>query len=589
MQIEKRGDLFVAICKFEERGVFRNAGWKWNTTLKKWVTPSIQKASDLVEFTVGDARSACQAFLKGEGAIVAASKAGDSDLVVPAPDGLEYLPFQRAGIAYAIATNRPTSDVLFADPPGLGKTIQAIGVANMQHSIRDVLIICPASLKKNWEREFKKWDVHGLSVGIVRTVVQDKLGPDGQPMREAPETPGRLGKKIKERVDVFPDTDVVIINKEFFDRHKDKIKGFVWDLMIVDEAHAFTNPKAKSSQHVWGGGRGKNRIPPLMAKRRVFLTGTPLTTSPINMWVFARELDPKGLGKNWNDYVERYCDAYDNDFGLDVSGASNLNELNLKLRNTFMVRREKTEVLKELPPKRREIVLIDDDGITKQVRDELSQARKMLAEFEAMLGIENPEDTVDALNRLLPEDTEGMDYEEVAARMREGLQVSFEEFSAYRKALAIAKAPFVVEHVKRLVDAGEKVVLMCYHKEVAAHFRKMFNNAAFVTGSTPSEKRQDEVDRFQEDPDCMVFIGNIDAAGVGYTLTASYIVVFAELTWVPSKLEQAEDRVWRIGQDNACLIQYLVVDGSLDARMIDVIIRRMEEISQALDARHAHH
>ena len=140
-----------------------------------------------------------------------------------------------------------------------------------------------------------------------------------------------------------------------------------------------------------------------------------------------------------------------------------------------------------------------------------------------------------------------------------------------------------------MVEGGEKVILFCYHKEVASHFKKSFNNCAFVTGDTPTEKRQDEVDRFQDDPDCMVFIGNLNAAGVGYTLTASSIVVFAELSWIPSDLEQAEDRAWRIGQDNAVLIQYLVVDGSLDARMIEVVIQRIEEISQALDPQYARH
>jgi SNF2 family DNA or RNA helicase len=589
MRIEKQGDFFVAIIKFEERGVFKRAGWMWNPTLKKWVTASVQKASEFKEFSVGEARAAIEVYVRGEGAIVAASMAHDSDIVIPAPPGLEYLPFQRAGIAYALSNQRPTQDTLIADPPGLGKTIQAIGIGNAHKKLRDVLIVCPASLKKNWEREFKKWDVHGLSVGIVRTITRDKLGADGQPLRKPPERPGLKGEKIKETVDVFPDTDVVIMNKELFERHNDKIKGFVWDLTIIDEAHAFSNKTAKSSMHIWGGGRGKNRVLPIMAKRRIFLTGTPMTTSPVKMWAFVQNLDPKGLGRDWRKFVDRYCDAYETDFGIDVTGASNLPELNIALRNAFMVRRDKKEVLKELPPKRREIVLIDDEGITKQVRDELSQARKMLAEFEAMMGIENPEDTYDALNRLLPEDAAGLSYEEVAARMKEGMKVGFEEFSAYRKALAIAKAPFVVEHVKRLVEAGEKVILFCYHKEVAAHFRKMFNNAAFVTGDTPTEKRQDEVDRFQDDPDCMVFIGNLNAAGVGYTLTASSIVVFAELSWIPSDLEQAEDRAWRIGQDNAVLIQYLVVDGSLDARMIEVVIQRIEEISQALDPQYARH
>lgn len=589
MRIEKNGGKFVAYIKFEERGIFKRAGWEWDTGLRKWTTTSIHKAFEHREFAVGEARKELEAYKNGEGAVIAASMAVDNqDIIIPAPDGLSYLPFQRAGIAYALSSHLPTGDVLIADPPGLGKTIQAIGINNtFKRKRHDILIVCPASLKKNWAREFKKWDVHGLSIGIVETKTRDKLDRNGKPVRK-PRADGRtdlLGPKVKETYDVFPNTDVVIINKEMFERHNDKLKGFDWDYMIIDEADAFCNPKAKSSMHIWGGGRGKTRVHPIRARKRVFLTGTPMHKSPINLWPFIRALDPKGMGRDWHKFVERYCDAFE-DFGrMNVNGASNLKELNINLRNAFMVRRNKKEVLKELPPKRREIVILPDDGILRQVEQEMSMARKLLADFEAMMGIERDEEVFQALNRLY-EGTENMEYDDIVGSMSQRLKVSFEEFSAYRKTLAIAKAPMVVEHVNRLIRAGEKVILFCYHKDVAAHFRRSFNNHAFVTGSTPTAKRQDEVDRFQEDPDCMVFIGNIAAAGVGYTMTASSIVVFAELSWLPNEMEQAEDRAWRIGQLNSVLVQHLVVDGSLDARMAEVLVDRMETMTNALDPQH---
>jgi SWI/SNF-related matrix-associated actin-dependent regulator 1 of chromatin subfamily A len=584
MRIEKDGNKFVAHIKFEERLAFKHGGWEWDAGLRKWVTTSVHKASEFRAFAVGPAREELEAFRRGEGAVIAASMAtNDESILIPAPEGLDYLP----------SKHLPTGDVLIADPPGLGKTIQAIGVNNCsRRRPRDILIVCPASLKKNWAREFKKWDVHGLSIGIVetKTTFHDKIGPDGEAMRK-PRADGRtdlLGPKIKvaKTVDIFPNTDVVIINKEMFERHDSKLKGFDWDLMIVDEADAFCNPKAKSSMHIWGGGRGKARIKPITAGKRIFLTGTPMHKSPINLWPFVRAMDPKGLGRDWHHFVEHYCDAFESFGGLDVTGSKNLKELNIKLRNSFMVRRDKKEVLKELPPKRREIVLLPDDGLLLQVEREMSMARKLLNDFENMMGIERDIEFFTALNRLY-EGTEGMEYEEVAGQMSSRFQVSFEEFSAYRKALAIAKAPLVVEHVRRLVRAGEKVILFCYHKEVAAYLRKSFNNCAFITGTTPTHKRQDEVDRFQDDPDCMVFIGNIAAAGVGFTLTAASIVVFAELSWLPNEMEQAEDRAWRIGQLCSVLIQHLVVDGSLDARMAEVLVDRMDTITNALDPQHA--
>jgi SWI/SNF-related matrix-associated actin-dependent regulator 1 of chromatin subfamily A len=594
MRIEKDGDLFVAYIKFEERGPFKRGGWDWNAARRKWVTSSRLKASEFRAFAVGPAREELEAFHRGEGAVIAASMAIDNtDISIPAPEGRAYLPFQRAGIAYAVSAHLPTGDVLIADPPGLGKTIQAIGVINMaRRKPRDVLIVCPASLKKNWEREFLRWDVHGLTVGIVqtKTVSKDILGPDGEPLR-GPRKDGRtdlLGPKLKntKTIDIFPTTDVVIINKEMFERHEKKLKGFDWDYVIVDEADVFCNPKAKTSQHIWGGGRGKARTHPIKAGKRIFLTGTPIHTAPINLWAFVRSLDPKGLGRDWHHFVERYCDATESFGGLDVTGSSNLRELNIKLRDSFMVRRNKKEVLTELPPKRREIVLLPDDGLLKQVEQEMSMARKMLAAFEEMMGIERDDLLFESLSRLY-EGTDNMDYDDIVSSMSSQFQVSFEEFSAYRKALAIAKAPLVVEHVRRLVRAGEKVVLFCYHKEVAEFLRKSFNNCAFITGKTATHKRQDEVDRFQEDPDCMVFIGNISAAGVGFTLTASSTVVFAEMSWLPNEMEQAEDRTWRIGQINAVLVQHLVIDGSLDARMAEVLVERMDTITHALDPEHA--
>lgn len=590
MRIEKNGNQFVAHIKFEERLIFKRAGWEWNTGLRKWTTTSVHKAYEHRDFAVGEARQELEAFGRGEGAVIAMSMAVDNqDILIPAPDGLSYLPFQRAGIAYALGNHLPTGDVLIADPPGLGKTIQAIGVNNTYKRKRhDILIVCPASLKKNWRREFLKWDVHGLTVGIVETKTQDKIGPDGQPLR-GPRADGRTdlkGPKIKETVDIFPDTDVVIINKEMFERHESRLKGFDWDLMIIDEADAFCNNKAKSSQHIWGGGKGKDRIRPITAGKRIFLTGTPIHKGPINLWPFVRALDPKGLGRDWHKFTERYCDAFDNFGRMDVSGSSHLNELNIKLRNSFMIRRDKKEVLKELPPKRREIIVLPDDGILKQVEQEMSMARKMLADFENMMGIERDDLMFQSLNALY-EGTENQEYEDIAAAMENRIKASFEEFSGYRKALAIAKAPLVIEHVNRLVKAGEKVILFCYHKDVAAHFKRSFNHCAFVTGATPTATRQDEVDRFQEDEDCMVFVGNIAAAGVGYTLTASSIVVFAELSWLPNEMEQAEDRAWRIGQINSVLVQHLVIDGSLDARMAEVLIERMDTITNALDPKHA--
>ena len=153
-----------------------------------------------------------------------------------APEGLDYLPYQKAGIAYALKLG----NALIADEPGLGKTIQAVGVSNALPDVRTILIMAPASLKINWNREFEKWDTKGLSVGRVA---------DGKP-------------------DSWPDTDVVVINFDLVEQHYDRLTEKPWDILVIDEAHALKNEDAKRTRAILGHGSGQKRepgIPPLSA------------------------------------------------------------------------------------------------------------------------------------------------------------------------------------------------------------------------------------------------------------------------------------------------------------------------------------
>ena len=575
--------MFFCKVPFENRQLLRVAGWQWNPVMKRWTTPDVSKVTDFTAFCSGKARAAVEAYNQGGGSVVLASMATDSDIEIPAPPGQEYRPFQRAGMAYALAK----ANVLIADPPGLGKTIQAIGTSNAMRSATEILILCPAYLKKNWEREFRLWDTNNLTIGHVETKVVDKMCDNGLPMRKPPTKAGKLGARIKETINIWPDTDVVISGIELLKRHEKAVKMRPWDLFIVDECDDYCNIKTQRSQFVFGGGRGKSRQYPIKATKRLFLTGTPIQTKPANIWNFCRQFDPQGLGRDWLAFVMRYCDAYNEGFGINTSGSSNLEELNLKLREAFMVRRNKKEVLHELPDKTREIVLLPNDGLTAKIEKELNAIQHLMEEFEVKLGLRDsdPDKVIDALQYLFPEDINpDMSFEDVSKVLTPDVAVGFEKLATFRKMLALAKAPLVKEHVDGLLRAGEKVVLFCYHKDVAEYFKGYYDDhCAFITGKVSADKRQAEVDRFQDDPDCTIMIANMAAGGKGFTMTASNIVVFAELDWLPSVMEQAEDRIWRIGQSNACLILYMVVDGSLDAYMVDVLIARIDMISRALN------
>lgn len=312
---------------------------------------------------------------------------------------------------------------------------------------------------------------------------------------------------------------------------------------------------------------------PIKAKRRVFLTGTPVVNRPIELWPLIQSLDPQGLGKSFWGYASRYCAAHRTRFGLDTSGASNLDELQMRLRASVMVRRLKKDVLTELPPKVRQVIEIPADGMQHLVDAEASAYSGHKAKIDALTA------RAEQLRASNP-----AAYAAAVQELREATSVAFEEMARARHDLAVAKIPAVIEHLDSVVEAAGKVVVMCWHHDVVDAIAARYGrDAVAVTGKVPVEERQAAVERFQTDPTCTVFIGTIKAAGVGLTLTAASTVVFAELWWVPGDISQAEDRCHRIGQRDSVLVQHLVVDGSIDATQAKVIVAKQDVIDRALD------
>lgn len=501
------------------------------------------------------------------------SSATSTDFAVPAPPGKEWFPYQPAGVEYALKRTA----TLIADPPGLGKTLQAIGIVNADDLITKVLVVCPAYLKPHWQSKFDEWCVADFTFGIAGPAKVRERGDDG-----------KTRYRNEQR---WPDTNVVIVNYELLPRFYKEIRAQVWDLLIVDEAHYLASPKAQRTKQIVGLKKGKKHewIEPIPARRKVFLTGTPMTARPIDLWPMLRVLDPNGLGADYMRFVRRYCDAKNNGFGLDVNGASNLEELQAIMRKRFMVRRDKREVLKDLPPKRRQIVPLPRAGLEKLAEAEQDAFQRLLEAFERNLGRPpTPEEEwrwetlSDAITDKFGH-LSSLDYQDAAELLGEDTAVEFANMSKAREELARAKVKMVTEYVRGLLDQGERVVLFCVHKSVATTlYAEFFGEAVVVTGSVASQKRQALVDAFQRG-EFKLLIGNIQAAGTGFTMTAASHVVFAEFSWLPSDMEQAEDRLWRIGQENDVTVHHLVVEDSLDARMVRVLIERQEMLEKALD------
>lgn len=423
--------------------------------------------------------------------------------------------------------------MILADEMGLGKTPMSVGVANASPFIRQVLIVCPASLKLNWRKEWLRWDVKNLSVGVV------------QP-----------GKKN------FPATDVVILNYDVLKKYREEIRAVQWHLAVFDEAHFLKESKTGRTKEVMGMKKTKRvekedgtieeqgAFSPIPADRYMFLTGTPIVNRPKELFPILQMIDPDGLGKNFMTYALRYCGAFKTRFGWDFSGASNLDELQEVLRSRFMVRRLKKDVLKELPAKRRQVLVLESKGL----EDILEKEKQTYDEYKDSIA-------------------DG-DFKTPA----------FQQMSEVRKAVAVAKIPFIVEHVQEALEEIDKIFVAVHHYEVVDALVSAFGSSAVhIDGRSKNEDRQAAVDRFQTDPTCKVFIGTIRAAGVGITLTASSTVIFGELDWTPGNVSQCEDRLHRIGQRDTVFVRHLVLEGSLDERMAQIIIDKQEVIDRALD------
>jgi hypothetical protein len=409
-----------------------------------------------------------------------------------------------------------------------------------------------------------------------------------------------------------------------------------WDLLVVDEAQRIKEsggPQQKTRTAVLGeeeeGGDRQNPIwrmvkPGLRqrASRAILLTGTPIPNRIIEIWPFLRATAPEVFNSYWK-FAFRYAGPQQKSVGnrtfWEFKGASNVEELQDLMRSTVMVRRMKAQVLTELPAKTRQAIPLHvPEAIELMVNYAMERAAERAANDR-----ERDDDWRDdsSYEQQMMEDAENLqaliaqakaagnivEYNILAQRLNELVSVAFRDTSRMRAAIAVLKVPYVVDHLESMFDSGiECVVVMAHHHEVQdaifAAIEKRFGagSAVLHRGGLSNAEKDAAVRRFQgvskaksptgqaipHDPKARVFVGSILASGVGITLTRASHIVFAELDWVPGNVSQAEDRIHRIGQENPVLVQHLVVDGTLDAKLVNTIIRKQEIADRALDLLH---
>jgi SWI/SNF-related matrix-associated actin-dependent regulator 1 of chromatin subfamily A len=467
---------------------------------------------------------------------------GEEMSPIPAPPGLSYFPFQLEGIHFAL--EHPGT--LLADEQGIGKTIQAIGVINADVAIKRALIICPASMRIPWCRELTKW--------LVRPMLLYPIGVNW-------EEPNAINP-------VAALSAIFIINYDRLSFAAEILKKIPrWDLIILDESHYCKNLAAKRTQAALS----------FKALRRLALSGTPLQNRPVELFGVLSWLDPASWpSKSYFEYGQYYCGARYNGFGWDLSGASNLRELNDRLRSTVMIRRTKAQVLPELPPKLRSVVELEpDSNIQQMVEAELWAFERWMEERSKEGGSETRSGNGNG------------QYSAAVKGLRRFQGTAHDNLAVARHETALAKVPLVAAFVTELLRGGTgKIVLFAHHRDVVAALAESLVefHPVTLTGGTSPKDRDKAINLFQTVPAVRIFVGNLVAAGVGITLApASSHCIFAELSWIPAEITQAEDRLHRIGAQDSVLVQHLVLSGSLDAVMVRRILKKQEILDAVLE------
>lgn len=488
--------------------------------------------------------------LEKKQAMLEASHATSGEIEIPGLGG-ELMPFQAGGVSYMDQVERG----FIGDEMGLGKTVQALAFGELKQAF-PLLVTCPASLKYNWAREAKKW-LPGRSVQVL----------DNQSIEASADiliinydilTKRKLPKKEPRK----PDGPEILspVMRLVYDRG---IKS-----LVLDECHYVKNHKSARTRGMTVLSKG--------VKYRLALSGTPILNRPKELIAQLQVLDRlNDLGGFWH-FAKHFCGAYQDTYGLNMDGATHLNELAEKLRSVCFIRREKKDVLKELPPKQRTLVDIRIDNVKEYARVE----KDVIAWFGERAAEE--QEFLDSVAHLPKEERRAaITRHRMSAEAKAERAEQLVKIEALKQVAARGKLNAVKEWVTDFLETGQKLVLFAVHKEIQKALLRTFPDAAHIFGDDSAETRQDNVDRFQNDPACNLILCSLQAAGVGLTLTAASNVAFLELGWTPAIHDQAEDRCHRIGQEDSVNCWYLLDETTIDGQIWALIDSKRQVTEQA--------
>jgi len=412
---------------------------------------------------------------------------------------------------------------LLADEMGLGKTLEFLATYRRNHkTCSPAVVVCPASLKWNWAREAM------MHIGVRAEIAEGR-------------TPPRQGR-------FKPDHRLVIINYEILPYWMDWLEDLDPQLIGIDECQYIKNRDTQRTKAVKHLCRGRPHI--------VGMSGTPLTSRPAELYPMLNILMPD-MFNSFMTYAWDYCKPRRTPWGWEYKGATNLDELHELLTETCMIRRRKADVLDQLPDKTRIVVPFE---LSKDGRKEYDYAENNFMRWLAK--------------------SQGKAR---AASARKAAQLV--KMGYLKRLAASLKYDQTTTWVDDFFDNSDgKLVLFGVHKKIIQPLVERYKSSCvLVDGSVSGRKRQVAVDKFQGKDKIRLFVGNLQAAGVGLTLTAAHNAAFCELGWTPGEHTQGEDRIHRIGQENAASCYYLVARNTIEEDLCLVLQEKQAVLEATLD------
>jgi SWI/SNF-related matrix-associated actin-dependent regulator of chromatin subfamily A-like protein 1 len=422
--------------------------------------------------------------------------------------GGELQPFQWAGVQYLLDARR----AFLSDEQGLGKTVQALATMEADEAF-PAIVVCPASLKLNWLRETKKWLPHRTVEVVEGGVAVPKTG------------------------------DITIINYEVVGKHFNTLARLRPEAVIVDESHYCKNPRAKRTQAV-----RKLAESVVRGGLRVALTGTPVLNHAeelISQLRIIGRLDEFGSGAR---------------FSRQFQGVLTEERLHWHLRRSCFVRRLKSEVLPQLPAKRRTVVPVALDN----------EREYRVAERDVVEWLRSQPLELGDLNA------------KIAATLR---AERLAQLGALQRLAARGKLNSALAWIHDFLASGEPLVVFARHREIQEAVLERFPDALHLFGRDRIEAREESVRAFQEPGGPQLIVCATRVAAQGITLTRASNVAFLELEWTPALHDQAEDRTHRIGQTDSVTAWYLLAAETIDETMAELVERKRGIVDAVTDGK----